>query len=167
MTPKGLFAKIETWVLIVLGASVLMGCSAGAYHFKRSQNVTDTFEKYRVLPDHRYYYSGNDYKPVALVGVQKEYTVSSPYWQEVQLNEKMLRTWMDRMTMQPGAEYNVFPNGAYILDEQGNPIGVWYAVWALPKMQFKSEKEIVISNPMTIFPHDNRGDDKGDDSRLD
>ncbi len=162
MVRKQFFIINSIRVLMIFAVLLWMGCSASTSSFRRSNTVTDTFENHRILPDYRYYFSGNDYKPTAVVGIHKDYTLSSPYWHPKDLSEKQLGIWMNRITMQAGAEYNVFPNGAYILDAQGNRIGVWYSVWTLPKLSHKSEKEIVISNPMTVFPPENRGDDTFD-----
>lgn len=160
MAQNKTLTHIGFWVLFCVAAFALAACTTGAYHFKRSVDVSDTFEKFSVLNDYRYYFAGNAYKPTALIGVQKGYTLTSPHWHPVTLDEKMLRVWMERMMMQSGAEYNVDPNGAYILDDQGNRIGVWYSVWQLPVLKFISEKELAISNPVTIFPFNNR---RGDD----
>ncbi len=165
MAQNKTLTNIGFWALIWLAAFTLVACTAGPYHFKRSANVSDTFEKFRVLNDHQYYFSGNEYKPTAVIGIQKGYTLTSSYWRPVALDEKMLRVWMERMMMQPGAEYNVDPNGAYILDDHGNQIGVWYAVWQLPILKHVSEKEIVISNPVAVFPFNNRRDDNADHIR--
>ena len=163
---KGFSLKKFRWPLLFMSMFIWVACSAGPYHFQRSVSVTENFESFHVIPDYNYYYSGNVHKPTAVVGLQQGYDLSSPYWHPVQLDAQKLRVWMDRMMMQPGAEYNVDPNGAKILDDQGKQIGVWYAVWALPKLHFNSQKEIVISNPMTVFPFNNRGDDKGDENLL-
>ena len=167
MAKNKALSNIGIWALFCLAAFTLVACTAGAYHFKRSANVSDTFEKFRVLNDHQYYFSGNEYKPTAVIGIQKGYTLTSSYWHPVALDEKMLRVWTERMMMQPGAEYNVDPNGAYILDDYGNRIGVWYAVWKLPILKFISEKEIDISNPVASFPFNNRSDDRVDYLPLD
>ncbi len=159
MAQNRTLTRVGLWVLFCMGAFGLAACTAGAYHFQRSAKVTDAFEKFRILNDYRYYYSGNAYKPTALVGVQKGYTLTSPHWHPVDLDEQQLRVWMGRMMMQSGAEYNVDPNGAYILDDHGNRMGIWYAVWKLPQLKFISEKEIAISNPVTIFPFNNREND--------
>jgi hypothetical protein len=167
MAQNKTFTNIGFWALIGLAAVTLVACTAGATHFKRSANVADTFENFHVLNDYRYYFSGNEYKPTAVIGLQRDYTLTSSDWHPVALDEKMLGVWMERMMMQPGAEYNVDPNGAYILDDRGSQIGVWYAVWDLPILKHVSEKEIVISNPVTVFPFNNRGDDDGDHIRPD
>jgi hypothetical protein len=147
-----------------MAALLWIGCSTSSSGFRRSHDVTAMFENHRILPDYRYYYSGNDYKPTAVVGIHKDYNLSSPHWYSKDLDEKQLGAWMDRMMNQAGAEYNVFPNGAYILNAEGSRIGIWYSVWALPVLTFKSDKEFAISNPRTVFPPENRGDDRFEDS---
>ena len=118
--------------------------------------MADTFEKYELIPGYLYYISGGDSKPLAIVGLADGYSLSSPDWRPVEPDSDQMRQWVDRMLEQPGAEYNTEPNGARILDPQGNPIGVWYSVWATPILKFQSGTEVAISRPMTIFPSSNR-----------
>lgn len=162
------FKKTNIRRLGMIAAALILvaGCAIGGSHFKRLLSVSDSFEQYQLIPGYQYFISGSDYKPVAIVGLANGYTLSSPHWQAVQPDEAQLKAWIERMRLQPGAEYNVEPNGAEILDNQGNRIGVWYSVWETPLLRFKSEKEIYISMPMTVFPasNKNKGND-GDDIR--
>lgn len=72
------------------------------------------------------------------------------------MDEKKLRRFVDIMLNHPGSEYNMEPNGAYIFDDKGKKIGVWYSVWMLPQLTFLSDTEFAISRPMTVFPLSNR-----------
>jgi hypothetical protein len=149
--------------LLAMIAAVVVGCAAGGSHFRRTLSVADTFENYELIPGYSYYISGSDSKPLAIVGLDAGYSLSSPDWRPVQPDSDQLRKWVDRMVMQPGAEFNTEPNGARILDPQGNQIGVWYSVWDTPRLTFQSENVVAISRPMTIFPSSNRnrGNDGG------
>lgn len=150
--------KRNNWVCVLWGVStavIIAACAGGAYNFRRSYDVSRIFEDHNVLPDYRYYISGNSYKPLAIVGLRKEYRVDSPHWQQANPDSEQLADWMLRLLNQPGAEYNLKPNGARILDNQGSPIGIWYSVWALPRLSFKSENVIDIGLPMTVFPPSN------------
>ncbi len=144
---KGLF--------LVSSMIFLAGCMAGSAHFKRAVSASESFENYQLMPAYTYYYSGHSAKPVAIIGMKNDYKVASDTWIAVKLDEKKLRTWIDRMIMQPGAEYNTEPNGAYILDDSGESIGIWYSVYDLPQLTHVSDKVVAISRPNTIFPYSN------------
>lgn len=142
----------------ILMLLVTMGCTAGGSHFSRSYHVADKFETGRLLADHQYYHFGYPHSPDALVAIRKGYTLTSQKWQSIALDERELKAWVERMTNQPGAEYNVFPNGAEIFNDQGEVIGAWYSVWQLPVLTFINKTAFTISDPVAVFPSSNRGD---------
>lgn len=145
------FAWLMSLQLLFIGA-----CAAGPVHFRRSYTVANEFENYQLLPGYQYYYNGLPYSPDAVVAIRKGYTLKSPHWHPVKLDARKLGHMVAEMLNNPGAEYNTDPNGAYILNNQGDKIGVWYSVWALPLVTFTSKTELSISQPMTIFPYSNR-----------
>ena len=153
---------LHTGLAAIILAALVTGCAIGPLHFKRAVSAAETFEAYQVLPDHQYYYSGRWHKPWAIIALQSDYKLESSDWNTVDLDERQLRNWINRMVAQPGAEYNTEPNGAYILDSQGERIGVWYSVWTLPLLTFKSEKVVAVSRPNTIFPYSNRNPGGGE-----
>jgi hypothetical protein len=147
--------------LVLLGGlialqSILLACATGPVHFRRSYDVSDTFENAQLLSRHQYYYNGVPYSINAVVAIQKEYTLTSPHWHAVEMERASLRHMVDRMLNHPGSEYNTDPNGAYIFNDHGQVIGAWYSVWALPMLTFISDTEFTISQPMTVFPLSNR-----------
>ena len=117
-TKKNSIAKAI--VVITLAVVFLMGRAAGTSHFMRRNSASSLFTSYQMLPGYSYYISGHPFKPTAIVGLQTEYQLDSPHWRAVNLDVAQLRTWVNRMQEQPGAEYNVEPNGAYIVDNQGS-----------------------------------------------
>ncbi len=157
----------KAFTMLCALAPVLFGaCAFGPPHFKRSYNVAETFENYKVMPGYRYYFSGHPHSLNAVVAIEKEYRLTSPHWQETEMDEKKLRHMVDTILNHPGSEYNTEPNGAYILDDQGKHIGVWYSVWMLPQLSFLSDTEFAISRPMTVFPHTNRDPEEWGATRI-
>ncbi len=134
----------------------LWACAIGPSHFRRSYNVSNSFENAQLINDHQYYYSGLPYRPDAVVGIRRGFHLKSPHWEPVDLDDRRLRHMVDEMLNNPGAEYNTEPNGAYIFDDNGETIGVWYSVWALPILKFTSENEFTISRPTINFPRSNK-----------
>lgn len=139
-------------LLILMAVSLFAGCAAGLSHFERSVSLSNTFEKFKLLPDHQYYYNGLPYSPTAVVAVRKGYTLTSPHWHATEATEQKLRQWIQEMLNIPGSEYNMDPNGAYIFNDKGERIGAWYSVWDFPVLKFISATEFSISNPMTLWP---------------
>lgn len=143
-------------VICALAPLLFGACAFGPSHFRRSYNVSEKFENYEIIPGYRYYFNGHLDSLNAVVAIEKGYRLNSPHWQEVAMDEKKLRRMVDIILNHPGSEYNTDPNGAYILDDKGKKIGVWYSVWMLPQLTFLSDTEFAISRPMTVFPYSNR-----------
>jgi hypothetical protein len=150
-TTSNYFFAGATAALIAV-TTILSGCATGPVHFQRKLSASEPFEQPRVLTGHQYYAFGHPQKPLALVAIQNDYRLASPKWKPIDVDPQMIGTFVSRMLNQPGAEYNMFPNGAYILNDNGETIGYWYSVWALPVLRFTAEKEFTISDPVTRFP---------------
>jgi hypothetical protein len=142
--------------LFLMCCMILLACAAGPSHFRRSYDVSRTFEDSQPISGHQYYYNGLPSSPDAVVAIRKGYTLNSPHWHATDMDDKKLRHMVDEMLNNPGAEYNTEPNGAYIYNDRGDVIGAWYSVWRLPLLKFNSEKEFSISQPMATFPRSNR-----------
>jgi hypothetical protein len=53
--------------------------------------VTDAFERYEVNPDFRYYISGADLSPNALLGLHREYRLDpTTLWREVEMTPERM-----------------------------------------------------------------------------
>jgi hypothetical protein len=155
-------AKISYTVAILVFISTaltLAGCGTGKVHFRRMVSASELFEQHRVLPGHQYYYFGRPHAPLAVVAIQQDYRLISAKWNPIDGDESVIKDLVARMRNQPGSEYNVDPNGAHILNNDGEIIGFWYSVWRLPVLQFTGENEFTISDPVTIFPYNNREPD--------
>ena len=135
--------------IILLAASVILaGCSG---HYGRLSINDDTemlFENYRVLPDHRYYYSGSDAYPRVVIGIHKNYTLQSKLWKPVELTPEQLKKWVNFYGQ--ARKHLKTNNGSDILTETGEKIGIWYAFqewtdWS--SIKIIDEKNINISTP--------------------
>lgn len=138
--------------LLLLLLFLMAGCAVGVSHFERSWETADVFEKGQLLEDHQYYYFGHPFSPDAVVAIRDGYELTSPKWQAVQPDPRQLKTWVERMLNQPGAEYNPFANGAKISNDHREVIGAWYSVWQLPVLEFTDKTAFNISDPVSIFP---------------
>lgn len=89
--------------------------------------VTKQVEGYQVNPEMRYYISGADLKPAALMGLLKPYRLDpSTTWREVDMSpvkmEEIIVNMMDRgFVRRPSLQ------GFEMQDSSGRPIGIWYS----------------------------------------
>lgn len=123
--------------MLILAVTFMFGCGGHYGRLSASQTVKMQFENYEVLPDHRYYYSGSEARPRAVIGVHEATVLQSDLWVPVELTSDRLRGWVDYFG--PNAKHFQGNNGAAILTEDGRKIGVWYAFidwrdWAAVKM---------------------------------
>jgi len=139
--------------IYIIGASILMliiqtaflGCTANYGGLRGSREVTNVFEAYKILPDYRYYYSGAETEPDAIIGIDRRYQLSSKLWKEVALTSTQLKNWIDRMNQ--AYDFPVSPFGSSILDTAGKQIGIWYSVWNTTIVKMEKDNQVVVHTP--------------------
>ena len=128
--------------------SVPMGCFSNYGNIRWSSEATETFRSYKILEDHKYYYSGGDVRPNAIIAIHQNYTLVPELWKEVDLTSDRLKTWVDSMVAR-----NLFytsPEGFIIYDAKGNRVGIWYSMWDWTSVKMESDNRIYITTPDTI-----------------
>jgi hypothetical protein len=132
-------AAISSVVLAVLG-----GCASLNYgSLQTSSAVTELFESGRILPDHRYYYSGFAQIPDAIVAIDQRYTLRSRVWNYFDPTPDTLRNWVFRMTQVQSAP----TQGSVILAPDGSRVGVWYSSLQQTSVRIAGQNEVVIAPP--------------------
>jgi hypothetical protein len=136
---KNLFA-------VALGILLITGCSGTYAHLQRSGSVADLFHQNIVLPDYRYYYTGPDAAPDAILGIHKSFTLESRIWKAIDLDEKQLNNWIGwlnpfRLPSRSG------PYGYAIRDDAGKQIGVWYSKHRQIAVELFEDGRITVSLP--------------------
>ena len=139
------------WVSLVLGAVVLAGCGTSANGRLQSSSEADQiFKNNQLLPDHTYYYSGFQRVPYGIIGIDNNYTLRSSVWKPFELNPTVLKQLSYRMAN----VYSLDPRGAWILDAEGNRVGIWYSSRNQTKIKIEKDRQIVVVTPE---PPDLRG----------
>lgn len=142
--------------LVLLAATVLAGCAARLADYgniRPSDEVSQLFQRYEVLPGLDYYYSGPDAYPNFIIGIDKAFTLQSDYWKPVDLTPERLNAWINFMGQR--ALYRTHRYGADIVGPGGEDIGVWYSVrdWQTQgTVQLKPDNIVVISIPQKRPP---------------
>ncbi|UCF94102.1 MAG: hypothetical protein JSW39_08085 [Desulfobacterales bacterium] len=138
--------------LTVLGmmATVLAGCSSKYGSLKQNPDLTRLFENNEVLPDYKYYYSGFERIPHAIIGIHKRYTLQTRVWKDIDLSRTTLNQWVFRMK----AVYRPTPRGAWIVDAEGERLGIWYSSQYWTTVRTGADSQISVAAPE---PPDLRG----------
>ena len=101
-------ARPAVLILLFLSAQgIFAGCAGHWGRISSSRTVTETFQAYRILPDHRYYYSGPDAYPTAIIGIHKNFTLTARFWKPVDLTPERLRAWLNFGEIRVGDNFNL------------------------------------------------------------
>ncbi|MFZ5572566.1 MAG: hypothetical protein ACOZF0_19365 [Thermodesulfobacteriota bacterium] len=130
------------WYLLPL---FLMACGAGYGTIRPDLETARLFEDCRILPDHRYYYSGPEARPDAIIGIRKEYTLRTTMWKQVEPTPELLKRWLNNML--PAIGYSFANFGSVILDPSGKKVGVWYSLVDRTVVQFPEPGVIIVYKP--------------------
>lgn len=132
-------AVISSLALVFLG-----GCASLNYGgLETSSEVTQEFETGRILPDHRYYYSGFAQIPDAIVAIDQRYTLRSGVWNHFDPTTGTLRNWVFRM-IQVGSAPTL---GSVILAPDGSRVGVWFSSLRQTSITVRGQNEVAIAAP--------------------
>jgi len=112
---------------------------------KRDRDVNTIFQSYKVLPDHTYYTFGWGNIPYAIIGIQNKYKLRPGNWEKVEPTTPLLRGWISKMDN----IYGYPPYGSIILDDNGQPIGIWYSSKQWTTVIIEDNNEIAILAPET------------------
>ena len=136
--------------LVVIGATILGGCTSKYGRLQGNSEVTVLFETQQILPDHTYYYSGFQAIPYVIAGIDNQYKLRSSIWQRVKLTPELLKQLATRMQ----SVYSGLPQGARIMGPNDERLGIWYSTERQTAVRLRKDNSIVLAAPM---PPDMRG----------
>ena len=99
--------------------------SAETGSFRINKKVATDFEAYRFDPNYDYYFMNLENDPCAVIGLKKDYAVHDILWKKIRPDSKEFKDVVELVKRFPMASSPAF--GAYVLDSQGNTIGVYYS----------------------------------------
>jgi hypothetical protein len=96
--------------------------------FDPSNEVSQAFATYRVNKDFRYYISGPDLNPNALMGLNRAHHLDPRTgWREVEMTPEKMKEIVQGMNAKALNQF-AFQKGFELLDNNDRPIGVWYSL---------------------------------------
>jgi len=137
--------------LLLLASILLTGCFENYGRLKHNMNITRAFSNNQIEQNYKYYYYGRANMPYAVVGIDRDYQLSSRIWREVdhdseKFKEMVFWVWDDYRYYRQRS----FTKGADILDPNGKKVGIWYSGLWWAAIRFEEYKRIVIM-PETPF----------------
>jgi hypothetical protein len=133
------------WIvaIVFLTAAGLTGCLQSYGRLKTNPAVTQAFQEYRMLDDYRYYYSGRENVPTAIIGVDPKYGFESELWRPIESTSDALKKMVERVP-----EFGYGARGADILTPKGDVAGVWFSRTTQSVVRLENNQLIVYP------PHD-------------
>ena len=110
---------------------------------ERDREINRNFQTYRIIPDHKYYTSGQGNIPNAIIGIKSEYKLRPGLWTEVELTTHLLRSWISQMDN----IYGYPPYCSAILDHKEKRIGIWYSSKQWTTVIIEDNKEVAVLVP--------------------
>lgn len=139
-----MFMTVSALAIEIPGLNVqIPGMNYG--RLERDKEVTEIFETYKVLPDHKYFTSGPGNIPYAIMGIHESYILRKGLWKEVDLTTQLLRSWLYQMD----TIYGFPPYGSKILDDTGKQVGVWYSSKQWTTVIMEKNNGIAVFTPET------------------
>jgi hypothetical protein len=136
-------------ISLLIAILTLGGCAGSYGHLQPSSAVTAIFKSDKILPNHKYYYTGPDGWPDAIIAVDEHYTLVSDQWTAFEPSAKRLKHLMEFAQSHYGTNAHHFPYGYTILTPDGRKVGVWYSIWDLTTIEMRSDHEVDIYPPLT------------------
>ena len=123
--------KVGFYLLLAVCLSVTACANSPFQNYGRidsSNETTQAFEAYQVNKEFRYYISGSDLYPNALMGLHRDYRLDpKTLWKEVTMTPAKMKEIVEFMKAK-AAENQLFQHGFVMSDDKGRPIGVWYSI---------------------------------------
>ena len=146
-------------VLIFIGIqSTLTSCATTGTNsaITNSQEATDIWHAYEVLPNYQYYFWGPVSQPFYIIGIDEKYQLTPSSWQPVDLTPAMLKNWFNYI--HPRVGFSPYLWGALITAPHGERIGLWYSVrdWRrLGSASLGENNQVTVITPPVADPRKN------------
>ncbi|MGE5257708.1 MAG: hypothetical protein ACM3KE_13605 [Hyphomicrobiales bacterium] len=110
------------WALVFLAA----GCpSENSGSTRKAPEVAQAFESLQVFLHYRYFLLNQENHPFGIAGLMRDYRIEGPDWKEINPGSAVFGKVVGLVQRFPAPGGRT--EGYYILDRQGNQIGVWYS----------------------------------------
>jgi hypothetical protein len=139
---RSLKAVLVAAVFVLAGFAMPGLSHASIGGFQISKAVTQDFGTHYFNSDYHYYALMDGGYPYAIVGLEKGYRLSGPYWKKVNLNSPRFSSLDNLVEQSPIEGSSTY--GAYILDSQNNKIGTWYSSYIAGEVVNNQTKTVSI-----------------------
>jgi hypothetical protein len=134
-------------IYVLIFSTILFGACAGNYaRYKVSNEVEISFKSFRAHPDYVYYTDISGIKPGAVIAIHKTYRLSNAdLWYRVDLSGGQLKALVTAMV--DNANITRPPYGYYILDSQGEVIGMIFTPLRAGSIILEENNQVAVGFP--------------------
>jgi len=116
----------------------------------RDRDLDNMFRNYEVLQDYNYFTSGGYDAPNAILLIHKDYEMDNPgnLWTTIPyVDYEQMRKWVSVISSEQDFNRSGNYYAAYILDQNGLRIGVWYSVEVFATVKFLEGNKVLVYTP--------------------
>jgi hypothetical protein len=133
----------------LVAAILLSGCAGSYGKLNWDPQVTAAFQNNDIQQGINYYYYGVGNRTFAIAGISTQYHIKSKMWREVPEDVEAFKSLVARAW--ENYYYKPYdPQGAHILNPEGNRVGVWYSSLRFVTVKFTEDNRIILM-PDTPF----------------
>ncbi len=129
---------------LLMLAVLVTGCLGSYGSLRNNPSVTLQFKEANVPHDYRFYYSGREFMPYAVVGIRPDIRFNSRMWTPVDPKEQRFKRMLDFMYSRYHRED---PVGSEILDPEGRKLGIWYSTYRQTAVKLEKDGSLSILSP--------------------
>ncbi len=122
---RSLKAVIVAAVFLLAGFAMPGLSPASVDSLQISKALTQDYDTHHFNSGYHYYALMDAGTPYAIVGLEKGYRISGPYWKRVNPDTPRFATLVDLVEESPVEGSSTY--GAYVVDSQNRKIGTWYS----------------------------------------
>jgi hypothetical protein len=116
----------------------------------RDRDLDNRFLNYEVMQDYNYFTTGGYDRPNAILLIHKDYELDNPgnLWVPIPyVDYSQKRKWISVISTEQNfnRSYNYY--AAYILDQNGKRVGVWYSVEKFATVKFLEGNKVLVYTP--------------------
>ena len=141
------------WIIFITCVAVT-GCAIppNQGRLDRSFEVLQLFEAGNVLEGHKYYYTGPEAEPDAIIAIDNRYDLKSKYWIRVENVQEQLADW--NYFIDNSTRFAEAFEGARIMTPDGQEAGIWYSRYDHTVVRFPDASSIIVYIPIVPLEND-------------
>lgn len=134
----------------LMAVTLLAGCFANFGRIHYNDDVTRAFETDQIDERYNFYQYTTGMRVFAIIGLDPKLELQSRIWRALDVDTEDFKVATSRMW------YNDFrnprsPRGAYIMDPDGEIVGVYFSSVQFASIKFKPENQVMVMLDTTHF----------------